>query len=100
MDIVCSAVSCLFQTMIASMEALTEDKIEYTISPGCSGVRFGSLSDISRILVDSFFIGICGVAGAYPENVTIVEAAGPEPKSRDGQTKLGSASEGAERRTT
>lgn len=68
---VCGAVSCLFQTMVASIEALTEDKIEYDIKPGCSMMIYRNLSDVSTTLVDSFFIGICGVAEAYPENVTI-----------------------------
>lgn len=70
-DIVCSAVSCLFQNMVASIEALTDDEIEYDIKSGCSRMIYENLSDTSKTLVDSFFIGICGVAEAYPENVTI-----------------------------
>lgn len=70
-DIVCSAISMLFQTMVASIEALTEDEIEYDINPGFSWMKYKNLSDTSKTLVDSFFIGICGLAEAYPENVTI-----------------------------
>lgn len=70
-DIVCSAISTLFQTMVASIEALTGDIIEYDINPGFSWMKYKNLSDASVFLVDSFFIGICGVAEAYPENVTI-----------------------------
>lgn len=70
-DIVCGAVSALFQTMVASIEALADDKIEYDIKPGCSRMIYKNLSDVSKTLVDSFFIGVCGVAGAYPESVMI-----------------------------
>ncbi len=70
-DIVCSAVSTLFQTMVASIESLTDDNIEYDIEPGYSRMIYKDLSDTSKSLVDSFFIGVCGVAEAYPENVTI-----------------------------
>lgn len=68
---VCGAVSCLFQAMVASIEALTEDKMEYDIKPGYSGMIYEDLSEEGKTLVDSFFIGVCGVAEAYPENVTI-----------------------------
>lgn len=70
-DIVCSAVSCLFQTMVASIETLTDDAIQYNIEPGYSRMIYKDLSEKGKTLVDSFFIGVCGVAGAYPENVTI-----------------------------
>ena len=68
---VCGAVSCLFQAMVASIEALTEDKMEYDIKPGYSGMIYEDLSDGSKLLIDSFFIGVCGVAEAYPDAITI-----------------------------
>lgn len=72
-DIVCSAVSCLFQNMVASIEALTDDDIEYDIEPGYSGMIYENLSDESKTLVDSFFIGIYMIANEFPENVRINE---------------------------
>lgn len=71
-DIVCSAVSALFQTMIASIEALTDDKIEYDIQPGCSRMICENLSEVSKTLVDSFFIGICMIASEYSDFVRVV----------------------------
>ena len=68
-DIVCSAVSTLFQTLISSMEELTEDKIEYKTRPGCSWLIYRDLSEYGKILIESFFIGISGIVGAYPDNV-------------------------------
>lgn len=70
-DIVCAGISTLTQSLIKSIEDLTADRIEYEISPGAVDIRYGNLSEKSRTLVDSFFIGVCGVAEAYPENVTI-----------------------------
>lgn len=71
-DIVCAAVSTLTQNLIRSIEALTKDKIKYSISPGRVDIDYGNLSREARTLVDSFFIGICAVAEAYPENVNII----------------------------
>lgn len=71
-DIVCAGVTALAQTLIKSIEDLTDDKIEYEISPGRVDIKYGNLSEKSRALVDSFFIGICMVAGEFPDNVRIV----------------------------
>lgn len=70
-DVVCAGISVLTQNLIKSIEDLTEDKIEYDIEPGRSRMIYKNLSEKSKTLVDSFFIGICGLAEAYPENVTI-----------------------------
>ena len=70
-DIVCAAVSTLTQNLISSIEELTEDKISYSISPGMVDIDYGELSEASRLLVDSFFLGICGVANSYPEYVRV-----------------------------
>lgn len=73
-DIVCAGVSTLVQTLIASIENLTKDKIEYDISPGRADIKYGDLSEKSRALVDSFFIGIRAVADEYPDYVKIEQA--------------------------
>lgn len=70
-DIVCAAVSSLAQTLAKSLEGLTGDRISYEIKPGYAYIRFGSLSEHGKLLVDSFFIGICGIADTYPECVQI-----------------------------
>lgn len=71
-DIVCAGVTTLMQTMIRSIEDLTEDKIEYSISPGRVDIKYGNLSEKSKTLVDSFFIGICMIAEEFPEYVRIM----------------------------
>lgn len=72
-DIVCSAVSVLAQTLIQSVEELTADKIEYSMQPGTVEIKFWCLSDKSKVLIDAFFVGVKGVAAAYPDNVRLTE---------------------------
>lgn len=71
-DIVCAGVTTLCQTLIRSIESLTEDTIKYEISPGRADIQYGNLSEKSRTLVDSFFIGICMIADEFPDYVRIV----------------------------
>lgn len=70
-DIVCAAVTALTQTLIQSIENLTDDKIEYRISPGKVEVEYRNLSEKSKTLVDSFFVGICLIAEEFPEYVKV-----------------------------
>ena len=71
-DIVCAGVTALALTLIKSVKDLTEDKIEYEISPGRVDIKYGNLSEKARTLVDSFFVGICLMANEFPEYVRIV----------------------------
>lgn len=71
-DIVCSAVTALTQTLIRSLEDLARDKIQYEISSGRADIHYRNLSEEGKLLVDSFFIGICQIADEFPENVRIV----------------------------
>lgn len=70
-DIVCAGVTALTQTLIQSIENLTDDKIEYRISPGKVEVEYRNLSEKSKTLVDSFFIGICLIAEEFSEHVKV-----------------------------
>lgn len=71
-DIVCAGVSTLAQTLIASIEKLTTDEIQYVIQPGTVDIKHGTLSREAQLLVKSFFIGIQMIADEFPENVRIV----------------------------
>lgn len=71
-DIVCAGVTVLAQTLIKSIKDLTDDKIEYEISSGRVDIKYGNLSEKSKTLVDSFFIGICMIAEEFPEYVRIM----------------------------
>ena len=72
-DIVCAGVSTLVQTLIQSIEELTADEIEYVMSPGTVDIKFGNLSEQSKLLIDSFFVGLRLIADEYPENVAILK---------------------------
>lgn len=65
-DIICAAVSALTFNLISSMEALTEDPIEYEADdPGHINIHFKDLSEQGKLLIDSFFIGISSISEAY-----------------------------------
>lgn len=70
--IVCAGVTALMQTLIRSIEDLTEDKIKYEISSGRTDIKYKNLSEKAKTLVDSFFVGICAIANEFPENVRIM----------------------------
>lgn len=70
-DIVCAAVSVLAQNLILSIDALTEDKIQYSISAGKLDINYKELSVRAQILTASFFIGIEAIANEYPQYVKL-----------------------------
>ena len=71
-DIVCAAVSALTQTLEESLRALTADPVRIVEDNGYTSIWFKNLSESGKLLVDSFFIGICGIAGSYPECIKIL----------------------------
>ena len=70
-DIVCAAVTALVQTLIKSFESFTTDKITYEISDGRADIHFGNLTEAGRLLVDSFFVGICMIADEFGDYIKI-----------------------------
>ena len=71
-DIVCAGVTALAENLIDSIESLTEDKIQYEVSTGKVDIHYKDLSEDAKLLVDSFFLGICGIAQDFPEHVKII----------------------------
>lgn len=71
-DIICAGTTTLVQTLIKSIQDLTEDEIEYDIKPGLVDIKYRDLSEKSRTLVDSFFVGMNLLADEFPENIQIV----------------------------
>ena len=71
-DIVCAGVTALTENLIDSIESLTKDTIQYDISPGRVDIRFQNLSEDGKLLVDSFFLGICSIEQDFPEHVKII----------------------------
>lgn len=64
-DIICASVSVLVWNLIRSIQALTSDKIEYSVLDGHVNVKYENLSDRGKLLVDSFFIGISEIEESY-----------------------------------
>ncbi len=71
-DIVCAGVTTLTQTLISSLKELTANDIEYEISLGRADIYYRDLSEAGKLLVDSFFIGICRIADEFPDYVRIM----------------------------
>lgn len=71
-DIVCSAVSVLVQTLIFTIEQKEPEAIDYRLQPGDTEVLITHPSELTKTLVDAFFIGVNAVADAYPQNVQVV----------------------------
>lgn len=70
-DIVCAAASVLANNLVNSLKQLTDDEIEYENNVGLLDVRFKNLSKLGKLLVDSFFIGICDIKKEYPGYIKI-----------------------------
>lgn len=73
-DIVCAAVSVLVQTLCASLKELTTEKFvaSWNEQGQIHRIEYGTLSADGELLVKSFFIGLGGIAAAYPDNVKIL----------------------------
>ena len=70
-DIVCSAVSTLYQNLIISLTELTNDKITYKIKAGDSSLSHKELSSNGRLLKNSFILGVQDIVETYPNHVSL-----------------------------
>ena len=70
-DIVCASISTLTQVFIESVGELTTDKLKCEIRAGNAVISYKNLSEKSRTLLDSFFVGCRMIADAYPQHVRI-----------------------------
>lgn len=73
-DIICAAVSILAQNLVNSIQNLTQDKITCVIESGkvIINLDFENLSEQTKTLIDSFFLGICSIANEFPNNVKVM----------------------------
>lgn len=70
-DIVCAGVSALSYTLLHSLDTLTDDHVSVDIKDGYMELQYENLSERGRLLIDSFFVGICRIAERYPESLHI-----------------------------
>ena len=72
-DVVCAAVSILLINTVNSIEKLTGEICNYKINDRRATIDFemDDVGDKSQVLLKSLKMGLEGIAGEYPGNVTI-----------------------------
>ena len=65
-DIVCSAVSALTLTLIRGLKKIAHMRIYESIEGGNICIEWQNINDTGKALVDTWFLGICGIATEYP----------------------------------
>lgn len=70
-DLICEGVTALFQTLVASLEDLTDDTISSVVEKGFSLLTYGYPSERARLLIDSFFVGVSTMAANFPDKVQV-----------------------------
>lgn len=65
-DIVCSAVSALTLTLIEGMKNIARMGLCVSAEPGNICITWQTINDTGKALVDTWFLGICGVASQIP----------------------------------
>jgi len=70
-DIVCASVSALFITLMNSIAILTDSEAKLDGDSNTRILNIKGIDDSTKLLVDSFFIGIRGISEEYPDYVEI-----------------------------
>ena len=65
-DIVCSAVSALTLTLIRGLKEVAGMSLYESIESGNICIEWQTINDTGKALVDTWFLGICGIAAEYP----------------------------------
>lgn len=69
----CECVTALTQTLLHSIHKLGKDYPEYTLKYGEFKIDTTKLSNISRILVASFMVGVKLASTTYIDYITVVD---------------------------
>lgn len=70
-DIVCAGVSALFNTLANSIAEYTNDLVSVRSEPGDGAIIWrGPICETSRILLNSYMLGLRAIAEQYPEHVS------------------------------
>ncbi len=70
-DIVCAGITALADTLVMSLQQLTQDRIVVADGSGLIKVKYKELSEAGMLLIGSFLIGATWIAEEYPEHVTV-----------------------------
>jgi uncharacterized protein YsxB (DUF464 family) len=69
----CEAITVLTQTLVRSVSALSSTEPEYELDYGKFIFKTTGLTDVSRILVDSFIVGVKMAQTAYKDYITVID---------------------------
>lgn len=70
-DIVCAGVTALTQTLVESLETLTDNEIKCDMSPGRVDIEIKDPDEDAQLLMDSFLVGVEMIADEFPEYVRV-----------------------------
>lgn len=65
-DIVCAAVSALTLTLIRGLKEIALMEPYESVEQGNICIGWQTINDTGKALVDTWFLGICGIAAEYP----------------------------------
>ncbi len=65
-DIVCSAVSALTLTLIRGLREIAGMSLYESVEQGNICIKWQTANDTGKALIDTWFLGICGIAAEYP----------------------------------
>lgn len=65
-DIVCAAVSALTFALLEGMKNVANIELYESVEPGNICIEWQTINDTGKALVDTWFLGICGIAAEYP----------------------------------
>lgn len=65
-DIVCAAVSAITLTLIRGLENIAYMSLYESVEPGNICIEWQTINDTGKALIDTWFLGICGIAAEYP----------------------------------
>lgn len=65
-DIVCAAVSALTLTLIRGLKEIAQIGLYESVEEGNICIEWKTINDTGKALIDTWFLGICGIAAEYP----------------------------------
>lgn len=65
LDIVCSAVSALTLTLIQGLKEIAHISLYESVERGNVCIKWQTLNDTGKALVDTWFLGMCDIAAEY-----------------------------------
>lgn len=65
-DIVCAAVSALTLTLMEGLKSIAQIGLYVSAGPGNICIKWQTINDTGKALVDTWFLGICRIAALYP----------------------------------